>query len=401
MRRLLQAQGAEVIHLGHDRSVEEIVEAAIQEDAHAVAVSSYQGGHMEFFSYLVQQLRERGAEHIRVYGGGGGTILPEEIAELQARGVARIFSPEDGRALGLEGMIGLILDECRAHARAPQAGRAAAAALARRAGRDRAPDQLPRSGGRRAQRRGRARAGRAGATRERPRMRRWSASRARAAPASRASWTSWSGASARRAAERRIGVVLVDPTRRRSGGALLGDRIRMNGIHGPGVFVRSLATRRAHAALSLAVKDAVLVLRAAGFDLIFVETAGIGQSDSEIVDLADTSVYVMTPEYGAPSQLEKIDMLELASLVVLNKSDRRGAADALRDVRRQWRRNHPGASADDAALPVFATVASQWDDPGLDRLARRAAREARRPRRAAPRTQRCARARSAPSRRRR
>ncbi len=368
MRRLLQAQGAEVIHLGHDRSVDEIVAAAIQEDAQAVAVSSYQGGHMEFFSYLVQQLREHGGEHIRVYGGGGGTILPAESAELQAHGVARIFSPDDGRALGLDGMIGQILDECRAHARPPQP-----AELLPRLSPD-APDAIARlisfleSAGERSL--------------EADRVRTALARRAsgRSAPVVGFTGTGGAGKSSvvdelvrrfRQALpERRIGVVLVDPTRRRSGGALLGDRIRMNGIHGPGVYVRSLATRRAHAALSLAVKDAILVLRAAGFDTVFVETAGIGQSDSEVVDLADTSVYVMTPDYGAPSQLEKIDMLELASLVVLNKSDRRGAADALRDVRRQWRRNHPGAPADDAELPIFATVASQWDDPGLDRLAR-------------------------------
>jgi methylmalonyl-CoA mutase len=367
MRRLLQAQGAEVIHLGHDRSVGEIVEAALQEDAHAIAVSSYQGGHMEFFTFLVQELRDRGAGHVRVYGGGGGTIVPEEIAELMARGVARIFSPEDGRALGLEGMIALILEECRASARAPQPA-------------ELLPKLGPGATG--------AIAGLISFLEAAATERAAEADRVRAALARRASgrqapvvgFTGTGGAGkssvvdelVRRfrhgAPGRRIGVVLVDPTRRRSGGALLGDRIRMNGIHGPGVFVRSFATRRAHAAVSLAVTDAVLVLRAAGFDLIFVETAGIGQSDSEIVDLADTSVYVMTPEYGAPSQLEKIDMLELASLVVVNKSDRRGAADALRDVRRQWRRNHPGASADDAELPVFATVASQWDDPGLDRL---------------------------------
>jgi isobutyryl-CoA mutase len=378
MRRLLQAQGAEVIHLGHDRSVDEIVAAAIQEDAQAVAVSSYQGGHMEFFTYLVRQLRERGGAHIRVYGGGGGTILPEEIAELQARGVARIFSPEDGRALGLDGMIGRILEECRAHALAP----APAELLPRLSAA--APDAVARlitfleaSG-----------AGR-GADVERVRSALDRRASGRPAPVVGFTGTGGAGKSSvvdelvrrfRHAfPERRIGVVLVDPTRRRSGGALLGDRIRMNAIHGPGVFVRSLATRRAHSALSLAVKDAVLVLRAAGFDLVFVETAGIGQSDSEVVDLADTSVYVMTPDYGAPSQLEKIDMLELATLVVLNKSDRRGAADALRDVRRQWRRNHPGASGDDAELPVFATVASQWDDPGLDRLyaALRARLEAR------------------------
>ncbi len=366
MRRLLQAQGAEVIHLGHDRSVDEIVEAAIEEDAHAAAVSSYQGGHLEFFRYLVDRLRARGAEHIRVYGGGGGTIVPEEIAELQAYGVARIFSPEDGRALGLEGMIVSLLDECRAHslpARAPEAAAITSGdrgALARTITwfEEEAPTSL------------------AAAEKLRAALR--AAAAAKRVPILGFTGPGGAGKSSvvdelvRRFRldypERRLGLLLVDPTRRRSGGALLGDRIRMNAVHGEGVFVRSLATRQAHLALSQAVQDAALALQAAGVDLVLVETAGIGQSDSEIVDLADAAVYVMTPEYGAPSQLEKIDMLELADFVVLNKSDRRGAADALRDVRKQWRRNHPGASVRDEELPVFPTVASQWDDPGVERL---------------------------------
>jgi methylmalonyl-CoA mutase len=367
MRRLLQAQGAEVIHLGHDRCVDEIVQAAIEEDAHAVAVSSYQGGHLEFFAYLVDQLAARGAGHIRVYGGGGGTIVPEERAALEARGVARIFGPEDGRRLGLDGMIGRLLEECRAHARRPRP----AEWLEKLSADDPGcvaglvsflEAEGPAGGG------------------EAARIRATLADRANGRRVPVIGFTGTGGAGKSSVVDEivrrfrldspslRIGVVLVDPTRRRSGGALLGDRIRMNAIHGPGVFVRSLATRQAHLALSAAVRDATLVLRAAGFDLLFVETAGIGQSDSEVVDLADASIYVMTPEYGAPSQLEKIDMLELADLVVLNKSDRRGAADALRDVRRQWRRNHPGASGIDEELPVFPTVASQWDDPGLDRL---------------------------------
>jgi methylmalonyl-CoA mutase len=376
MRRLLQSQGAEVVHLGHDRSVDEIVGAAIQEDAQAVAVSSYQGGHMEFFGYLVDQLAARGASHVRVYGGGGGTIVPEEIEALHARGVARIFSPEDGRRLGLDGMIRGILDECRAAPSGPPPHE-----LLEKLAPD-APGVVAQlvsfleaegPGG--------------GEDVERTRAALEERARGRRVPVLGLTGTGGAGKSSvldelvRRFRQAtpglRIGIVLVDPTRRRSGGALLGDRVRMNAIHERGIYVRSLATRRAHLALSAAVRDATLVLRASGFDLLFVETAGIGQSDSEVVDLADASLYVMTPEYGAPSQLEKIDMLELADLVVLNKGDRRGAADALRDVRRQWRRNHGDAPTDDEALPIHATVASQWDDPGLDRLYAAVAERAR------------------------
>ncbi len=363
MRRILQSQGAEVIHLGHDRSVDEIVDAAIQEDAHAVAVSSYQGGHIEFFKYLVDRLRAKGAGHVRVYGGGGGTILPGEIDELQAYGVARIFSPEDGRRLGLEGMIRAIVDECdrrtverlgsELERLAPadplavartitwmesiQDDAAAVEPLRKRldqmAGESRPPVVgLTGTGG----------AGKSSVVDELVRRFR----------------VDFPDAT--------IGILLVDPTRRRSRGALLGDRIRLNAIHDPKVYARSLATRKAHVAVSSAVRDAIRVLQAAHFDLVIVETAGIGQSDSEIVDLVDVPVYVMTPEYGAPSQLEKIDMIDLAELVILNKSDRRGAKDALRDVRKQWKRNRKIFDLADDATPVVSTIASQWDDPGMD-----------------------------------
>ena len=366
MRRLLQAQGAEVIHLGHDRSVEEIVEAAVQEDAHAVAISSYQGGHLEFFRYLIDRLRETGAGHVRVYGGGGGTITPGEAAELQAYGVARIFRPEDGRELGLEGMIRWLVEDVALHPRPDAEGALARLGVGDPLAVARLISQLEDEG--------------EPASPASERLRRELDGR-RARPRAPVVGFTGTGGSGKSSVvdeivcrfrlehpERSIGLLLVDPTRRRSGGALLGDRIRMNAIHGPGIFARSLATRRAHLALSRAVADAIRVLQAADFDLILVETAGIGQSDSEVIDLADTSVYVMTPEYGAPTQLEKIDMLELADSIVLNKADRRGAADALRDVRKQWRRNHARLEASDAEVPVFATVARRWNDPGLDRL---------------------------------
>jgi methylmalonyl-CoA mutase len=368
VRRLLQAQGAEVIHLGHDRAVDEVVDAAVQEDAHAVAISSYQGGHMEFFRYLVRRLREVGADHVRVYGGGGGTITPAEAEALHADGVARIFGPGDGRRLGLEGMIRQILEEA-AERPAPDPD----ACLARLA---------PAEPGAVARLVSWLEARGADPGADVARVRQALAVRRRRAPAPIVGFTGTGGAGKSSVVDevvrrlRRdqpglaIGCLLVDPTRRRTGGALLGDRIRMNAIGAPGIYVRSLATRRAHLALSQAVRDAVAVLQAADFDLVLVETAGIGQSDSEITELADLSVYVMTPEYGAPSQLEKIDMLDLADLVVLNKADRHGAEDALRDVRKQWRRNRSAFGVPDAEVPVFATVASRFQDPGIERFYR-------------------------------
>jgi methylmalonyl-CoA mutase len=366
MRRILQAQGAEVIHLGHDRSVEEIATAAVQEDAHAVAVSSYQGGHMEFFRYLVQRLAELGAPHVRVYGGGGGTITAKEVETLQAQGVARIFRPEDGRTLGLEGMIRNLLDECRQLATEPVEACLAELSCAAPHTVSRVITWLEESADEDPDR---AAAVRSELDRRRPRA---------AAPVVGFTGTGGAGKSSvvdevlgryrLEHPQHRVGLLLVDPTRRRTGGALLGDRIRMNAIQGQDVFARSLATRQAHLALSRTVVDAVRVLQAADFDLVLVETAGIGQSDSEIVDLVDHSVYVMTPEFGAPSQLEKIDMLDMADLIVLNKFDRQGAEDALRDVRKQWKRNRARFDLAEDRVPVFPTVARQWNDPGVDRL---------------------------------
>jgi methylmalonyl-CoA mutase len=366
MRRLLQSAGAEVIHLGHDRSVEEIATAAVQEDADAVAVSSYQGGHLEFFQYLVDRLRELGAPHVRVYGGGGGTIVPSEIAALERYGVARIFSPEDGRQLGLEGMIRELVDETRSRRGVLALPELDDLSPAR-------PDLVARCITVLEET---SEAGQSLSADLRARLR----ERRQRPPAPVVGFTGTGGAGksslvdelVRRfrldASRLRVGLILVDPSRRRSGGALLGDRLRMNALSDPGVFARSLATRQAHLALSAAVADAVRVLQAADYDLVLVETAGIGQSDSEIIDQVDLSLYVMTPEFGAPSQLEKIDMLDLADLVVLNKSDRHGAEDALRDVRKQWRRNHSTPSQQDDEMPVFATVARSWNDPGTESL---------------------------------
>jgi methylmalonyl-CoA mutase len=367
VRRVLQALGAEVIHLGHDRSVDEIVQAAIEEDAQAVAVSSYQGGHMEFFGYLVARLRERGAGHVQVFGGGGGTILPAERAALREAGVARIFGPEDGRELGLRGMMASMLE-----ALSPRVPLSLPRDVERLSVEDEQAVARVISGFERGEL----------APDELARLRQLIAARAArhgrgAVPVLGITGTGGAGKSSvidellsrlrRDDPELSIGLLLVDPTRRRSGGALLGDRIRLNAL-APRIFARSLATRRAHLALSSAVSDAISVLSAAAYDLVIVETAGIGQADSEITELADVSLYVMTPEYGAPSQLEKIDMLELADLIALNKFDRRGGQDALRDLRKQWRRNHERFGVPDAEVPVFPTVAHRFGDPGVERL---------------------------------
>jgi methylmalonyl-CoA mutase len=361
IRRLLQAHGAEVVHLGHNRSVAEIVRAAIQEDADAIAASSYQGGHNEYFAYMVDMLRERGCEHIRVIVGGGGTIAPHEIEALERYGVERIYTPEDGRRLGLDGMIEDVFARVRAAARPAYEPRPLNASDHAQIARaitllENAPAGAEAEQIRRALGRSRTRAPVIGIT--------------GSGGAGKSSLTDELLARlTRHFPDRQIAVVAMDPTRRRSGGALLGDRIRMNSLAAETIFMRSLATRRQHLATSAVLKEVIQLYQSAGFDLVIVETAGTGQADSEIVDLVDVSLYVMTSEYGAASQLEKIDMLDYADLIVLNKSDKRGAQDSLRDVRKQWRRNHPAqARLPEGELPVFPTIASRFNDPGINRL---------------------------------
>jgi methylmalonyl-CoA mutase len=364
MRRILQSQGAEVIHLGHNRSVDEVVRAAVQEDVQAVAVSSYQGGHVEYFRYLLDRLRAEGRPDVRVYGGGGGVIVPDEIAELHAYGVARIFSPHDGQRLGLAPMVNTIIAESdvdlaavdRPDLTALRGGDGGERVLAR------AVTALE--------------AGAYGAD-ELAALR--AAGAERTVPVVGITGTGGSGKSSLtdelvrrfrldRADALRIAVVAVDPTRRRGGGALLGDRIRMNALDGGPVYFRSLATRGASSELPDGLDDVVAAAKVAGYDLVIVETPGIGQGDAAIVDHCDVALYVMTAEFGAPSQLEKIDMLDFADAVAINKFDRRGAEDALREVRRQMRRNRTSFSGDLEALPVFGTVASRFDDDGVTAL---------------------------------
>ncbi len=363
MRRIIQSQGAEVIHLGHNRSVEDVVRAALQEDADAIALSSYQGGHVEYFKYMVDMLRERGAGHVRVFGGGGGTITPEEIGELQAYGVERIYHPNDGMKLGLTEMIEDVM--ARAGSGAIQRAQAESSAVP---GVD-INDEI--SIGHMLSAIEQGKLGDA----DLALLRKQWALAGRQTPVLGLTGTGGAGKSSvvdelllrflHAFPQMRIAVLAVDPTRRRSGGALLGDRIRMNSLRSPRVYMRSMATRRQHAATSVVLHDCIDFLKSQPYDLVIVETAGIGQSDSEIVDLVDFPVYVMTSDYGAASQLEKIDMIDYAELVVLNKFDKRGAEDALRDVRKQWKRNRTAFGLTDEQVPVYPTIASQFNDPGV------------------------------------
>ncbi|CAN1554441.1 Sbm Methylmalonyl-CoA mutase, N-terminal domain/subunit [Flavobacteriaceae bacterium] len=362
MRRIIQSTGVEVIHLGHDRSVEEVVNTAIQEDANAIALTSYQGGHNEYFKYMYDLLKQKGAEHIKIFGGGGGVILPSEIAELQAYGITRIYAPDDGRAMGLQGMIndlvqksdyaiGDVLNDEINHLEEKNPK-----AIARIIS---SAENFPEI--------------------SKPILEKiQQKNKTSKTPVLGITGTGGSGKSSlvdelvRRFLidfpEKTIGLISVDPSKRKTGGALLGDRIRMNAINNPRVYMRSLATRQSNLALSKYVADAIQVLKAANYDIIILETSGIGQSDTEIMDHSDVSLYVMTPEFGAATQLEKIDMLDFADLVALNKFDKRGALDAVRDVKKQYQRNHNLWDVNPDEMPVFGTIASQFNDPGMNTL---------------------------------
>ena len=359
MRRILQSSGAEVIHLGHNRSVEEIVNCAIQEDVQGIAITSYQGGHMEFFKFMHDLLKEKGSDQIKIFGGGGGTILPDEIEELHAYGIDRIYSPDDGREMGLQGMINDVLKKCDypiTDEIDESFGKKKPGALARAItlieNGERSADEILNKIKKAAEKSN--------------------------TPVLGITGTGGAGKSSlvdelvRRFLadfnDKTLGIISVDPSKRKSGGALLGDRIRMNSINHERVYMRSLATRQSNLALSKHVQEAVNVLKAAAFDLVILETSGIGQSDTEIIEHSDVSLYVMTPEYGAASQLEKIDMLDFADLIALNKLDKKGSADALRDVKKQYQRNHELWEASEEDLPVFGTIASQFNDPGMNRL---------------------------------
>lgn len=364
MRRILQSSGAEVIHLGHDRSVKEVVDCAIQEDANGIAITSYQGGHVEYFKYMYDLLKEAGCGHIKLFGGGGGVILPDEIKELHEYGITRIYSPDDGRAMGLQGMIDDLLEKCdfptgnQLNGEAGHLKERDVKSIARLISAAENYHDLPET--------------------QAALKKVKEVAAASKVPVLGITGTGGAGKSSlvdevvRRFLldfkDKHIGIISVDPSKRKTGGALLGDRIRMNAIRNDRVYMRSMATRQSNLAVSKHIHDAVDILKASNFDFIILETSGIGQSDTQITDHCDLSMYVMTPEYGAATQLEKIDMLDFADIVVINKFDKRGAMDALRDVKKQYQRNHKlfDKNADD--MPVFGTIASQFNDPGTNTM---------------------------------
>jgi methylmalonyl-CoA mutase len=385
MRRILQSKGAEIIHLGHNRSVAEIVECAIEEDVQGIAITSYQGGHVEFFKYMKDLLVENGCGHIKIFGGGGGTILPAEIEELHNYGITRIYSPDDGRRMGLGGMIQDVIDKSRQAPLPPEGGskatlhengkfalgewkdiiKIAKAITAAENGENPSSENInplqnisdqvapvlvpPNAGGGRA-----------------------------ASPVVGITGTGGAGKSSvtdeivrrflNNYTDKTIAVISVDPSKKKTGGALLGDRIRMNSISSQRAYMRSLATRESDKALSNYVTEALQICKEAGFDLIILESAGVGQSDASILEHCDVSMYVMTPEYGAPSQLEKINMLDYADVICLNKFDKAGALDALHDVRKQYKRNYELWDSKDEDLPVVGTIAAQFNDAGVNTL---------------------------------
>src|SRR5476649_28894 len=361
MRRILQTTGAEVIHLGHNRSVDEVVNCAIQEDVQGIALTSYQGGHLEYFKYMYDLLKERGAGHIKIFGGGGGVFLPHEIEELEAYGIVKIYSPDDGRKMGLQGMINDMLTKCDFQNKIKLNGEL---------------KHLP-------QKDIKSIATAISIVENYPKEADHVLSEVHKliytnhTPVVGITGTGGSGKSSlvdeivRRflmETDKTLAIISVDPSKRKTGGALLGDRIRMNSINSPRVYMRSLATRQANLALSKHVQESIDICKAAGYDLVIVETSGIGQSDTMITDYCDLSLYVMTPEFGAATQLEKIDMLDFADMVALNKFDKRGALDAIRDVRKQYKRNHQLFNARDEDIPVYGTMASQFNDPGMNTL---------------------------------
>ncbi|RYY69490.1 MAG: methylmalonyl-CoA mutase, partial [Chitinophagaceae bacterium] len=373
MRRILQSKGAEIIHLGHNRSVAEIVECAIEEDVQGIAITSYQGGHVEFFKYMKDLLDENGSSHIKIFGGGGGTILPAEIEELHAYGITRIYSPDDGRKMGLEGMIEDLINSCSTSVPAMEVdGKVPAADEKFAMGESRDIQKIARAitlaenGENYSDLFSQLKGVDKNIKEQTP------------APVLGITGTGGAGKSSvtdeivrrflNNYTDKTIAVISVDPSKKKTGGALLGDRIRMNAISSTRAYMRSLATRESDVALSQYVQEAIDICKAAAFDFIILESAGVGQSDAAILDYCNVSMYVMTPEYGAPSQLEKINMLDYADVICLNKFDKAGALDALHDVRKQYKRNHTLWDAKDEDLPVVGTIAAQFNDAGVNEL---------------------------------